>query len=108
MSCEEIRCSMGREKGRVNWKISQRLEGQQRKAYGWFIVCLCDCAQRGMGDQKGGAPGCSGICPSTVQKEWTGLIAGIVSDFLFCNFSITLLYSYQYNILDVNLVVYYA
>jgi hypothetical protein len=38
VSNEEMTGGMDREKGRVDWKISQGLQRQQEKAYGWVIV----------------------------------------------------------------------
>lgn len=44
----DITGDMDREKGRVDWKISQGLQRQQEKVYGWVIVCLYGRAQPGM------------------------------------------------------------
>jgi hypothetical protein len=48
VSNEEMTGGTDREKGRVDWKISQGLQRQQEKAYGWVIVCLYGRAQHGM------------------------------------------------------------
>jgi hypothetical protein len=76
---------MGKEKGARGSENLPEVRRASKKRHMDGLSCVCDYTQSGMGDQKEGLPGCSGICLSTAQKEWTGLTAGIVSDLFSCS-----------------------